>query len=110
MQQWSYAEYLVRLRWLDDVEWSRPDRRSFELAKGFAKLYVTQLAEGGRVDLKDFLFTFDPHKSSRERTEQKPLPPLKLMELPSDHPFVLGAKLRWQTLMAQKGKPPSKVK
>lgn len=91
----------MRLAWLDDYEWNRLDRRSFEIAKAAVKLLRIWVAAEDRdkVKLEDFLVRIDPSKLKREEQEEpKKLPELKLMNLPKDHPLVLQAKARWSTL------------
>ena len=102
MARWSYAEYLVRLRWLDE-QWNKPDRRSYEIAQAAAGIVRVQLKaeDQSKIKTEDFLPKFNLVRPE-DKQEAKPLPPLQLMKLPSDHPLVVQAKMRWNAFL----KPP----
>jgi len=99
MERWTYEEYLVRLAWLDE-QWNKPDRRSYELARIAQRvIQVAVKAEHQRdIKLEDQMVRFDLVQQSRDKPEGE-LPPLKLMDLPSDHPLVLQAKMRWNAAL-----------
>ena len=103
MEEWSYPEYLIRLRWLDD-QWNKPDRRSYEIARiaqRVIQVAVKPESQSG-VKLEDQMVKFN---LVRPGGEAKKLPPLELMKLPPDHPQVIQAKVRWNAIV----NPPKKV-
>lgn len=89
----------MRLAWLDE-QWNKPDRRSYELARIAQRvIQVAVKAEHQRdITLENQMVSFDLVRRSSEQTSPKgpvKLPPLELMKLPSDHPLVIQAKVRW---------------
>ena len=96
------------MHWLNDLEWNRPDRRSFEIARAAVEIVRIQVRkeDKSKVRIEDFLVRYDPNKRT-EDTGPKELPPLKLMDLPSDHPIVVQAKMRWNTIIRPPHKRPS---